>query len=189
MDLLLIRDKLENKLSPKRFEHSIGVEYTSAAMAMTYGIDVNIARYAGILHDCAKYLDNDTKIKKCLKHNIPISDFELENPELLHAKLSAYYAKKKYDILDEDILSAITYHTTGRPNMNTLEKIIFIADYIEPNRKPLNEIDLIRKEAFVDLDICIAHILKNTIEYLVKNNAIIDNISIETYKYYNKGVK
>lgn len=186
MDLLIIREKLNKKLSAKRFEHSISVEYIAAALAMAYGIDVNIARYAGILHDCAKYLDNDTKLKKCLKHNIPISDFELENPELLHAKLSAYYAKKKYDITNEDILSSITYHTTGHPNMSTLEKIIFIADYIEPNRKPLNEIDIIRKEAFMDLDICTAHILKNTIEYLVKNNAVIDDISIKTYKYYNK---
>ncbi len=188
MDLLLIKDKLKTKLSSKRYEHSIGVEYTAAALAMSHGIDVNTARYAGILHDCAKYLDNYTKIKKCVKHNLPISDFEFKNPELLHAKLSAYYAKKKYDILDEDILSAITYHTTGRPNMSILEQIIFIADYIEPNRRPLNEIDMIRKEAYVDLDICTAHILKNTIEYLIEKNAVIDDISIETYKYYNKGV-
>ena len=187
MDRILIEEKLRKKLQEKRYQHSLGVCYSAASLAMVYGIDVNKALYAGLLHDCAKYLSNDEKINKCVKHNLPISDCEMNNPELLHAKLSAFYAEKKYEITDEEILSAITYHTTGKPCMTTLEKIIFIADYIEPNRKPLEEIEEIRKEAFTNLDCCIRHILKNTIEYLIDKNAVIDDISMKTYEYYNKG--
>lgn len=177
-------DKLKNKLSAKRFEHSIGVEYTAGTMAFIYGVDYEKALIAGLLHDCAKYIPNDKRIAKCEKYNIPISEAEYKNPELLHAKLSAVYAKERYGVEDEAILSAITWHTTGKPAMTTLDKIIYIADYIEPNRRVLPEMDIIRKEAYTDLDHCLVHILYNNIHYLGKKNAIIDPITQKTYEYY-----
>ena len=177
-------EKLKTKLSIKRFEHCLGVEYTAGTMAFIHGADYEKALIAGLLHDCAKYVPNDKKISKCKKRGIPISDCEMKNPELLHAKLSAVYAKEKYGIDDEEILSAITWHTTGKPNMSLLDKIIYIADYIEPNRTVLPEMDIIRKEAYSDLDECLLHILKNCVSYLEKKGAAVDPLTLETYKYY-----
>ena len=153
-------------------------------MAFIYGADVEKALIAGLLHDCAKYVPNDKKISKCKKRGIPISKCEYDNPELLHAKLSAVYAKEKYGITDPEILSAITYHTTGHPGMTLLEKIIYIADYIEPNRNMLPEMEIIRKEAYSDIDVCLLHILKNCVNYLGKKGSAIDPLTQETYDYY-----
>ncbi|MGN0367193.1 MAG: bis(5'-nucleosyl)-tetraphosphatase (symmetrical) YqeK [Wujia sp.] len=184
----MTRDKmiarLKGKISEKRFEHSLGVEYTAACLAMRYDVDVDKARTAGLLHDCAKGLATKTKLEKSQKHGLPISRYEEKNPDLLHAKLGAYYARYKYDVTDQIILDAITYHTTGRPNMSILEKIIFVADYIEPNRKPLPEIDEIRKEAFTDLDTCVIHILKNTLDFLNGTTLELDIMTQKTYDFY-----
>ncbi len=186
MDRTEMREKLEKKLTRKRYEHSLGVEYTAGCMAMVHGADIEKALTAGLLHDCAKCISGEEKIEKCIRHNLPINRVERKNPELLHAKLGAYYAKEKYGVQDREILSAIEFHTTGKPDMNLLEKIIFIADYIEPNRKPLHEIEEIRHEAFTDLDKCIVHILKNTLSYLEHSDADTDQTSIDTYNYYVK---
>lgn len=184
MNRLEMREKLEKKLSKKRFEHSLGVEYTAGALAMTHGADIDDALVAGLLHDCAKCMSGEEKIARCEKYKLEISRCERENPELLHAKLGAYYAREKYGVENEDILSAITWHTTGRPAMTLLDKIIFVADYIEPNRSHLNEIEIIRKEAFTDLNRSIIHILKNTLSYLDDKEYAKDEMSIETYNYY-----
>ena len=181
-----IRKQLEKKLKKDRFEHTIGVMYTAASLAMRYHEDIDDAMMAGLLHDCAKCLTGDEKIARCTKLGLPVSDVEKKNPELLHAKLGAYYARTKYGVTDENILSAIEFHTTGKPDMNVLEKIVFVADYIEPNRRPLNEIAEIRKEAFTDIDTCIVHILKNTLSYLETSTAQTDEMSVKTYEYYVK---
>lgn len=179
-----MRDKLQKKLTDRRFEHSLGVEYVSGCLAMVHDVNVEKAMTAGLLHDCAKCLSPEEKIERCTKNNLPISECEYNNPELLHAKLGAFYAREKYDVKDPYILSAIACHTTGKPAMNMLEKILFVADYIEPNRKPLKEIEEIRKEAFADIDKCIVHILKNTLSYLDTTTDDTDPMSIDTYNYY-----
>lgn len=179
-----VLSRLKGKISEKRFEHSLGVEYTAACMAMVLGEDIEKARTAGILHDCAKGIPTKEKLEKARKHNLPINRFEEKNPDLLHAKLGAYYARTKYGIEDKDILNAISSHTTGRPNMSLLEKIIFVADYIEPNRKMIRDLEEIRKEAFMDIDKCVIHILNNTLEYLEEINAEIDSMTRETYQFY-----
>ncbi len=186
MDRQEIRLKLEKKLPAKRFEHSLGVEYTAGALAMAHGADVEDALTAGLLHDCAKYLSGKEMIDRCKQHRIKITECEYANPGLLHAKLGAYYAKNRYQIKNKEILSAITYHTTGKPDMTLLEKIIFIADYIEPNRKPLFEIEEIRKEAFTDIDKALVHILKNTLSYLDNQKMKTDPNTRETYEYYGR---
>ncbi len=177
---------LKKKLSPKRYVHSIGVEYTAACMAFIYGEDVQRARLAGLLHDNAKCLSNEDKLKKAIKHGLPINPCEQENPDLLHGKLGAYYARKKFGVTDEEILSSITYHTTGKPDMTLLEKIIFVADYIEPNRRMISELSEIRKEAMTDLDKCVVHILRHTLEYLALKGVPIDDMTEKTYDFYTK---
>ena len=131
-DLEKIQTKLKKEIDEHRFEHTIGVMYTAASMAMAHGYDLHKAQVAGLLHDCAKCIPNDKKLKLCRKNNIQMSDVEQSNPILLHGKLGAFVAQKKYDVKDKEILSAITFHTTGKPEMSVLDKIIFIADYIEP---------------------------------------------------------
>lgn len=185
MNRLEMRDRLQNKLTKKRFEHSLGVEYVSGCLAMIHGANIEKALTAGLLHDCAKCLSPEDKIVKCKKHGLSISEVEFENPELLHAKLGALYAREKYDVDDEEILSAIEFHTTGKPAMSLLEKIVFVADYIEPNRKILPEIEQIRREAFSDIDVSVVHILRNTLSYLSSGNCgSTDEMSVMTYNYY-----
>ena len=182
-------EKLKGKLSDKRFVHSIGVEYTAACLAMTYKADLQKARIAGLLHDCAKCLATEEKLKKAEKFGLNINKSERQDPELLHGKLGAYYAKTKYGVTDKEILDAITYHTTGRPEMTLMDKIIFVADYIEPNRCNIPGLDEIRKTAFVDLDETIVMICANSIEYLKRSSKEIDAKTLETYEYYSKRCK
>ena len=187
-----IKEKLSKKLSVKRFDHTIGVSYTAAAMAMRYGLNVDRAAMSGLLHDCAKYMTDDELIEKCTKYGIECSETELRNGYLLHAKLGAYLSKEKYGIEDEEICSAVRYHTTGKPAMSVLEAIVFTADYIEPGRKVLPNFKMIRSMAFVDLDEAVYLILKNTLSYLndekeaEQSQKEIDKHSVEAYKYYKK---
>ena len=187
-----IKEKISKKLSVKRLDHTIGVSYTAAAMAMRYGLNVDRAAMAGLLHDCAKYMTDDELIEKCTKYGIECSETELRNGYLLHAKLGAYLSKEKYGIEDEEICSAVRYHTTGKPAMSVLEAIVFTADYIEPGRKVLSNFKLIRSMAFVDLDEAVYLILKNTLSYLndekeaEQSQKEIDKHSVEAYKYYKK---
>ncbi len=184
MDRTEMVKKLESKLNPKRFVHSIGVEYTAANLAFVHGADVEKARLAGLLHDCAKYIPTDEKLKRAKKYGIKANKCEKANPDLLHGKIGAFIAKEKYGVDDPEILSAIAYHTTGHPDMTLLEKIIFVADYIEPNRRIIRDLPEIRREAYLDLDKCIIHILKNTLEYLETTDAAIDELTRDTYDYY-----
>lgn len=179
--------KLKKKLSEKRFIHSIGVEYTATCLAMAHGADIEKARIAGLLHDNAKYLTQEEELKKAKKFKLSINSSEFKNPDLLHGKIGAFYAEEKFGIKDKEILDAIIYHTTGRPKMTLLDKIIYVADYIEPNRKMLDELPMIRKEAFADLDKCVVHILRNTLEYLWTRDIVIDELTQQTYDYYSEG--
>lgn len=187
-----IKKYLKKKLTKDRYQHTLGVAATSACLAMRYNPDitsnefVNRAYLAGLLHDAAKCMDHEKKIKICLENDIPVSDFELQNPFILHGKVGAHIAKKKFDIKDDDILQAITWHTTGRPGMSTLEKIVFIADYIEPNRKPIKDLDEIRQMAFIDLDQTMIKILGNTLAYLHEKDFAIDEMTQMTYDSYTK---
>lgn len=181
-----IENKLKKVLSEKRYEHTLGVSFTSVCLAMKYGEDIDKARIAGLLHDCAKYLDDDKLISLCKKYDLGISESEKKLPYLLHGKVGALIARKKFQIEDEDIINAITYHTTGRIGMSLLEKIVFIADYIEPQREEIPNLALIRKTAFEDIDLCLIKIFENTFNYLKANNKEIDSTATEAYDYYLK---
>ena len=180
-----ISKKLMKELDEDRYRHTQGVMYTSAALAMRYGADLKKALLAGLLHDCAKCIPGHTKIKMCEKYNLEISEIERKNPSLLHAKLGAYLAKDKYDIEDEEILMAIRSHTTGRPGMSLLEKIVYIADYIEPARNKAPNLTEVRKLAFEDLDECMYAILRDTLTYLDKNPGDVDSATKDAFAYYD----
>ena len=182
-----IRKQLEKKLKKDRFEHTIGVMYTAASLAMRYHEDIDDAMMAGLLHDCGKYGSAQEQVERCQKHGILLTQSELEMPALVHAKLGAYFAEKEYGVTNKGVLSAITWHTTGRPEMTMLEKIIYIADYIEPMRYKASRLPEIRKLAFEDLDECMYEILKDTLEYLEEDSADdIEPTSKEAYIYYKE---
>ena len=183
-----IKKKLRHHLDEERYEHTLGVMYTAAAMAMNYGTDMNQALIAGLLHDCAKCISGEKKIHLCEKYGLPISSAERQNPGLLHSKLGAYVAKAKYGIEDKEVLDAICYHTTGRPNMTMLDKIIYIADYIEPNRFQAPNLEEVRRLAFVDIDACLYMILKDSLSYLETKNEVIDPMTERTFQYYHENL-
>lgn len=178
--------KLKTKLDKERYEHTIGVMYTAGALAMRYGYDIKSAMLAGLMHDCAKCIPNDKKIALCEKHNINITEWERENPFLLHTKLGAFLAMHKYQIRDKEIISAILNHTTGKPDMDLLDKIIFVADYIEPRRDKAPFLEERRKTAFIDLDIATFEILSDTLEYIKSRPGSIDPMTEKTYEYYKE---
>ncbi len=177
---------MKRKLEHKRYLHSISVAYTASCIAMRFGYNPHKAYLAGLLHDNAKGIPHDKKLTLCTKYGLTVNMAEKDNQDLLHAKLGSYLAKEKYNINEEEILSAILYHTTGRPNMTLLEKIIYIADYIELYRKPLPNMDKIREMAFIDLDACVLLILENILSFLQERGYVIDDITISTYEYYKQ---
>ena len=163
--IMKMQKKLKNELDSYRYDHTIGVMHTAACLAMRYDENVERAVIAGLLHDCAKCIPAEEKIKMCKKNHIEISEAEKANPGLLHAKLGAFLAKEKYQVTDEGILQSIRFHTTGCPEMTLLDKIIYIADYIEAGRKPVPNLEEVRKLAFCDLDACLYRILEDSLVY------------------------
>lgn len=184
-NFIKIEKKLSKYLDEARFSHTLGVMYTCASLAMVHGYDLQAAQIAGLLHDSAKCIPNKKKLKICAQNDIPVTNFEKEHPFLLHAKLGAYIAAEKYGVTDKEVLSAITYHTTAKPEMTLLEKIVYIADYIEPARDKAPHLAEIRKLAFQDLNECIYEILKDTLLYLDKNPDDIDNTTKDAFDYYS----
>lgn len=184
MELSEIRENLKKTLSEKRYKHSLGVEDVACDLALIHGADTNKASIAGILHDCAKYLQGEEFMTECIKYQISISEYERDDPYMLHGKISAIYAKEKYGIMDEDILNAILYHTTGRPNMSLIEKIVYIADYIEPNRGTFLVLSEAREAAYKNLDEAVVIISKSTLEYLQDKGINIDPRTRMTYEHY-----
>ena len=183
-ELEQMNKRLRKYIDDNRFYHTQGVRFTSAALAMAHGEDIRKAETAGLLHDCAKCIPDGKKIKICEKNGLPMSKIERENPFLLHGKVGAWVAEKKYDVKDEGILDAIRWHTTGRPGMTKLEQIVFIADYIEPRRNKSRHLGEIRPAAFSDLDECCYLILEDMLLYLHSRSGEIDPNSQEAWNYY-----
>ena len=181
-----IKKKLKKSQDKERYEHTKGVMYTAGCLAMAHGYYLEKAMLAGLLHDCAKCIPNDEKLTLCKEHNILVTPVEAENPFLLHAKLGAFLAESEYNITDPDVLHAIKVHTTGEPDMNILDKIIFIADYIEPGRNKAPNLEKVRKLAFHDLNACIAQILRDTLMYLNSGKGTIDSTTQLTYEFYKQ---
>lgn len=182
--------KLESELKYSRFIHTMGVAYTASSLAMRYGEDIHRAETAGLLHDCAKCLDLKKMQKVCDQAGEPITDLERSSTSLLHSKAGSVLAAKEYGVKDPDILNAIRYHTTGRPgHMSLLEKIIFIADYIEPGRDQAEDLDIVRPMAFQNIDRTMVTILRDTLDYLGRSGAQVDPITEKTYRYFVTHIK
>ncbi|MCR5098053.1 MAG: bis(5'-nucleosyl)-tetraphosphatase (symmetrical) YqeK [Lachnospiraceae bacterium] len=186
MDYTDIEKIIKKKLKKSRYRHTIGVCYTACALAMRYDVDVDDARLAGLLHDCAKSMDDNELTRFCKKHDLGITKAEEKSPHLLHSKVGAYLAKKEFGVDDDEILHAIAVHTTGCPEMSLLDMVIFVADYIEPNRYEAPRLTEIRQMAFRDIISAIVMILDDTIFYVRERGMYMDPLTEETYVYYKK---
>ena len=182
--ILTIKKKVKKALDNYRYQHTLGVAYTAASLAMRYGEDMERLFLAGILHDCAKNIDNEEKYELCRKYKLDLSDIEKKAPFLIHGKLGAYIAEHEYGVKDKDILNAVRYHTTGRPGMSITEKIIYIADYIEPHRHEARRLKEIRMEAFTDIDSALRMVLRDSLDFLKGKDRPVDPLTQETYEFY-----
>ena len=183
-DLRKMEKKLKKYLDHHRMVHTRGVMYTAACLGMAHDCDLEQCQTAGLLHDCAKCIPDSKKLRQKEKNHIDMTDYEMRHPFILHAKLGAWVARRKYDVQDPEILNAITCHTTGKKAMTDLEKIIYIADYIEPGRTKAPRLDLVRKTAFEDLDEAMYMILSDTLQYLRRGNREIDLMTESAFAYY-----
>lgn len=156
-----ILSKLQKTLTKERYRHTLGVEQTAIELARRYGEDVEKARIAALLHDCARCLDS-VEMRRLIGH--PVGDMTLR--ALMHAPAGAALAREQYGIEDEAIISAIRWHTTGHEGMTRLEKIIYLADFIEPNRPNYPGLPELRVEAHRNLDRAVRLAAENTMRYV-----------------------
>ncbi|CDO01829.1 phosphohydrolase [Oceanobacillus picturae] len=180
MEIRKAKELVEPHLTEARFDHSLRVAETARYLADLYGGSKEKAELAGILHDYAKYRPLEEMEQQIKAFNLPndLLDF---HSELWHAPIGAILVEEECGLKDEDIKGAIKYHTTGRANMTKLEKIIFLADYIEPGRS-FPGIEEVRESAKTNLEHACWLAVRNTIQYLIRKNA---KIYPDTFHAYN----
>ena len=183
IDTKQIIEKLNTMLKPKRLEHSINVAKCAIKLSEIYGYDKEKAYLAGLVHDCAKYFTKEQIDSYVEKYNIELDPLEVDNIALSHSIIGSFAIQDVFNIQDMDIINAVRYHTTGRENMSTLEKIIFMADMIEEGRN-FPGVDELRKLSFNgQLDKALITSLNNTIKLVIENNQIIHPRSVKARNY------
>lgn len=188
----MVKFKLEQKarqmLSDFRFSHSINVKNQAVLLGQKYNADLEKCEIAGLLHDITKEIDNKTQLEMIINSDVLVSDIVLKTPKIYHSVTGMIFAKDELMIKDEDILNAIRYHTTARANMSKLEKIVYIADATSIDRK-YDGVEKFRELSFVDLDLCMFHLLKYTLGYLVEGNCLLPMDTILAYNQYTMEFK
>lgn len=182
----VMQEKLQSALSVKRYIHTMGVSEEAVRLAEIFGTQAEQqkAKVAGLLHDCAKDYPKELRERFCKEYKVKLDDIMKQQTDLIHPFLGAEVAKREYKVKDEEVLNAIRYHTTGRANMSTLEKIVFIADYIEPNREKFDGLEEARRLAYLDLDMAMKFILEETIAYVKERGRLLHPLSLEALEYY-----
>ena len=177
-----IKDWLREHLNDERYSHSLGTAQCARELAHNYNLDGEKAYIAGLLHDCAKCFSTD-KLLEIIHDNLQVEEAEMLNYKTLHAPVSAYYAQKVFGVTDNEILSAIRWHTLGQIEMTDFEKIIFLADKIEPNTRDKSyreEILNVLKEEN-GLNKALLKCYKETLKSLVKRDLKICLLTVEIY--------
>lgn len=178
----IIKDWLKENLNDERFSHSIGTADCAKELASYFGLDSEKAYIAGLLHDSAKCFSNE-KLLGIIKNNLEVEECELMNYKTLHAPVSAFLAEKEFGVTDKEILSAIRWHTLGKIDMTDFEKIIFLADKIEPNTRELvyrmKILSILKEEN--GLNKALLQCYKETIKSLVERNLKICLLTVDIY--------
>lgn len=173
MEYKEIENDVKSVLSEYRFTHSLGVAKKAIELAKIYGVQEEIAKKVGIAHDIAKEMTDEEMIEYAKANNIRIDEIETVKPSLLHGKIGADIAAKKYGFT-EDMVNAIKWHTTGRENMSMLEKIIYVADKTEENRKGTRfNLEKSRELSTQNIDETLIFLMNEFITYNVKNEWLI----------------
>lgn len=162
-EIVSIRQKLYKRLRRKRLDHTMMTVREAIRLAARYGEDTKKARLAAILHDCIK-LPNRELLEYCETNGLPISEEERANPYLIHARLGGCLAETEFGVTDPEVINAIKYHTLGRVGMSMLEKIIYVADKIEPSRDYEGVAEM-REEAYRDIDHAMLLVMKHSADY------------------------
>ncbi len=184
-----MRRELQRRLKNSRFAHSIGVANTAVKLAEKFGVDTNKAYIAGLLHDCAREFKNEDLPAEAIKRGIKIGEVENSMPLLLHAYIGAKMISEIYGVEDTEIAQAIYRHTVGARDMTPLDKIIYFADMIEPNRN-YPGVDKLREiaEKFTSLDEIILTALDESIIFIVQKKTLIhpDTIAARNFLLLQK---
>ena len=182
MNYTKIQEWLKENLNEKRYIHTLGTANCAKELAKQFGLNQDKAYLAGLLHDCAKCFSNE-KLLDIIHQHFDVEECEMLNYKTLHAPVSAYIAETEFNITDKEIISAIRWHTLGKLNMTDFEKIIFIADKIEPNTRDKEYSDKIRELLSQDngLNKALLKCYKETIKSLVKRDLKICLLTIEIY--------
>lgn len=184
-----IISKLSALLSPHRFRHVLGVANLAAGIAMANGRkDIDTFLYAGLLHDCAKYMKYDEMVAYAKEHDLDVRPYLGNMSFQLHAVIGEYLARTEYGVDDVDILNAIRYHTVGHLNMSILEKCIFLADYLEPSRDFPAEPTLceMRQMAFFDVDKALYYVMKNKLAHIKSCGNALDTTTEQVFEECRK---
>lgn len=177
-----IREYLKINLKKNRFEHSLSVMETSIMLSKKYDEDLFKAKMAGLLHDCAKNMSDEEILNLIKSHGFKADEIFLKCPQLMHGKAASIIAEELMDVRDKDILSAIEYHTTGKKNMSKLEKIIYIADYIEPLRQ-FQGVEKLREAAQINLDEALLSSFDMTIKFVIDKGQLLHLNTVEGRNY------
>lgn len=177
-----IKQWLKENLNSERYIHSLGTAECAKELAEKFGLNSEKAYTAGLLHDCAKCFSNE-KLLEIIHSNLHVEEAEMLNYKTLHAPVSAYYAQKEFGVEDNEILSAIRWHTLGQIEMSNFEKIIFLADKIEPNTRDKEYSAIIKSYLSEEngLNKALLKCYKETIKSLVKRDLKICLLTIEIY--------
>ena len=168
-------------LKPKRMPHVLGTEQEAIRLARQYGADVTKAQIAALLHDCTKKLNRDEQLTLCAHYGIVPDPLERQTLKLLHAKTGAAVARDLFGV-DDDIYNAIYWHTTGKADMTVLEKVIYMADYVEPNRV-FDGVDDLRDAVHTDLDMGLLMGLQDSIEEMTERGNPVHYRTVEAKEY------
>lgn len=177
-----IDNYIKETIKGSRYLHTLGVVETARELARLNGEDIKKAELAALIHDVAKYIPTDRQIDILKEHGYKIDEITLKSPQVLHGFVGAILAKEKFKIEDELVLDAVRYHTLARENMATLEKIIYIADYIEPNRD-FPGVRELREITMENLDEGVLKGLENTIMFVIKKGELIHPLTIEARNF------
>lgn len=175
-------EKIQQKVNPHRFNHILGVERVAIRLAKQYGVNQTKASIAALVHDYGKEVDDEVYQNLMIQHHR--EDLASYGNNIWHGKLGVYLIERDLHIHDRDILHAVSVHTTGAVHMNMLDKILFVADYIEPSRQ-FPGVEEARTLAYQSLDEAVRYELQHTLLFLIEQNKVVFPETIQAYNVWN----
>lgn len=180
-----ILEWIGGRLKKSRYQHTLGVEQTAVTLARKFGADPNLASLAALLHDNAKNLDLEQQLAICKKSFPKKYNLTMDYANILHAFAGAVEARNRYSLLPEEVFSSICYHTTGRPEMTLMDKIIYCADFIEPGRPSFEGLSEARKLVYENLDEGLLYIMTHTFRFVAGKGKKVHPLTLEALAYYH----